>query len=248
MWPFLSRFPSALVHLPAPLSLLSLFVLPAPASAVVLTAQEARWIHAAAPVIAQARALKLPLDIIVQPQAGPDDVPLAMGFAAERCKLVLSMRGNPAAEAILEGIDEAQGDLMIETMTVHELAHCWRYAQGVWHALPAGFVETGEEQAASAGLLELARLQRQTRREEGYADLAALAWTQAHHPAQYGQVYTWLSHVRNEPPALHSAHDTRAWIRLAQDPVVFKAGERHQSQFEFDQVQALWQQGMLQDD
>jgi hypothetical protein len=34
----------------------------------------------------------------------------------------------------------------------YELAHCWRRVQGGWHALPAGFVEVGEESAADASL------------------------------------------------------------------------------------------------
>ena len=59
-----------------------------------LTPLEQRWIAAAYPVLAYARSVNLPIDIVVQPQAGPNDVPLAMGFAGERCKLVLSLRGN----------------------------------------------------------------------------------------------------------------------------------------------------------
>lgn len=251
MTPPIPRLGAALVRPLSAVALAGLFGLPvAPSQAAALTPLEARWIEAGAPVIAHARALNLPLDVVVQPQAGPDDVPLAMGFAAGRCKLVLSMRGNPAAEAILDGLPEQARPLVIEAMTMHELAHCWRYAQGVWHALPAGFVEAGEEQAASASLLELARLQRQTRREEGYADLAALAWMQANHPAHYGQVHAWLARVRSDQPVPHSAHDTRAWVGLAANPAVFAQADPMpgRSVFVFDQVQALWQQGLLNDE
>ncbi len=219
----------------------------APAMAAPLTDVEVRWIKAGAPVIAHARELKLPLDIIVQPQAGPNDVPLAMGFADGRCKLVLSMRGNPAAESILDGVPEGERGVLIEAMTAHELAHCWRYAQGVWHALPAGFVEVGEEHAASQELLEQARAMRETRREEGYADLAALAWTQARHPASYPQVHRWLASVRAHQPAAHSAHDTRSWVRLAENASVFDHTPRAAAPV-FEQVRALWQQGLLDND
>jgi len=42
-----------------------------------LTAQETRWLRAAGPVPAFSQRLQLPIDIIVQPTAGPGDVPMA---------------------------------------------------------------------------------------------------------------------------------------------------------------------------
>src|SRR4051812_21609217 len=91
-----------------------------------LTELETRWLKAGAPVLAYARELKLPIDIIVQPQAKAGDVPLAVGFSAGRCKLVFSMRGNPDAEVILNNVPAAERALVIEAMTAHEVAHCWR--------------------------------------------------------------------------------------------------------------------------
>src|SRR4051812_12783902 len=108
-----------------------------------LTELELRWLRAAGPVLAYSQQLKLPVDIVVQPRARAGDVPLAMGFSGGRCKLVLSMRGNPDAETILNKVPEADRGLLIEAMAAHEVGHCWRYAQGAWHALPAGFVEVG---------------------------------------------------------------------------------------------------------
>jgi hypothetical protein len=225
-------------------------VLATPLNAASLTDMETRWIKAGMPVINHARELKLPLDIIVQPEAGPNDVPLAMGFANGRCKLVLSMRGNPAAESILDGVPEAGRAVLIEAMTAHELAHCWRYAQGVWHALPAGFIEVGELNAPSQALLDAARAMRETRREEGYADLAALAWTQLHHPARYAQVHAWLAGVRSRQPVAHNAHDTRTWVSLAADATVFEhsVAVADRSAPVFAQVRTLWQRGLLNDD
>ena len=69
-----------------------------------LTAMETRWLEAAAPVLAYSQRLKLPIDIIVQPRARKNDVPMAMGFMDGRCKLVLSMRGNPDAEQVLDKV------------------------------------------------------------------------------------------------------------------------------------------------
>lgn len=208
-----------------------------------LTELETRWLRAAAPVLAYSQQLKLPLDITVQPKARPGDVPLAMGFDGGRCKLVLSMRGNPDAETILAKVPEEERTLLIEAMTAHEIGHCWRYAQGVWHALPAGFAEVGDEQAASADLLADARAMRETRREEGFADLVALAWTKRHHPAHYARVYAWFEAVRANPPVARSAHDTRAWIRLARDTSVFGS-----TATPFEDVAAAWSEGLLSDE
>src|SRR5690349_11720719 len=174
-----------------------------------LTASEKRWLVAAYPVLEYARSLPLPIDIVVQPQAGPDDVPLAMGFADGRCKLVISLRGNPDAEKQLAGVAPAEQGELIEAMAAHEIAHCWRYAQGAWHALPAGFVEVGEESAADPSLLAASKAMREMRREEGYADLVALAWTRRRHPGDYARVHGWLDRLRAVQPVAHSGHDTR---------------------------------------
>lgn len=208
-----------------------------------LTELEVRWLKAAAPVLTYSKGIKLPIDIIVQPQARPGDVPLAMGFDGGRCKLVLSMRGNPAAEAVLKNVPEAEQALLIEAMTAHEVGHCWRHVQGVWRALPAGFTEVGEEYAHDKVLLEESKALREHRREEGYADLVALAWTKRRHPDQYGRVYGWFESVRGENPEVRTAHDTWAWVKLAKDGSVF-----HAAATPFEDVHAAWSRGLLDDE
>ncbi|MFA9217976.1 MAG: hypothetical protein ACEQSK_12840 [Sphingomonadaceae bacterium] len=215
------------------------------ASAAQLSEVETRWLSAGLPVLAFAKQqLRLPIDIVVQPQAQPGDVPLALGFDQGRCKLVLSMRGNPQAEAVLQALPPEQHQLMIEAMTAHEIGHCWRYVQGAWHALPAGFVENLAP-VVTPELLPLAQSLRATRREEGYADLVALAWIQQQHPAQYALVVAWLDKVRQ--PALEEgsvgSHDTRVWLHLAPRGAAFDA-----SQSLFEQAATLWRQGLLADD
>lgn len=211
------------------------------ASAAQLTEVETRWLTAGAPVLAYAKQLKLPIDIIVQPKAGPNDVPLAMGFSEGRCKLVFSMRGNPNAESVLENVALEQQAVLIEAMTAHEVGHCWRYAQGSWHALPAGFVEAAHEQFDKPELLALSRQLRETRREEGFSDLVALAWTQQRHPAAYAQVYAWLSSVRQ--PLSHSSHNTHAWLKLTSNGAVFSS-----EQNTFEQARLLWSKGLPLDE
>jgi hypothetical protein len=202
-----------------------------------LTEMETRWLKAAAPVLAYAQRIALPIDIIVQPVTRPNDVPMAMGFMDGRCKLVLSMRGNPDAEKVLDRVPQAERAVLMEAMAAHEVGHCWRYAQGVWHALPAGFVDPGgqSEEAALAVL--------QNRREEGFADLVALAWTRRQHPERYQQVYSWLSTLRSEQTVPGGSHDTRAWVRLASDAGVFKAGATP-----FDEAGGAWSAGLRGDD
>jgi hypothetical protein len=208
-----------------------------------LTALEKRWLVAAYPVLEYARSLPLPIDIVVQPQAGPDDVPLAMGFDGGRCKLVISLRGNPDAEKQLAGVAPAEQGQLIEAMAAHEIAHCWRYAQGAWHALPAGFVEVGEETAADPSLLEASKAMRDMRREEGYADLVALAWTRHSHPGDYARVHAWLDKLRAVQPVARSGHDTRVWVKLAADGGRFGVAAKP-----FDDAAVLWKDGLVTDE
>jgi hypothetical protein len=213
------------------------------ASAASLTDIETRWLSAGAPVLAYAKQLQLPIDIIVQPQSGPNDVPLAMGFDHGRCKLVLSMRGNPQAESVLDSVPAEQRGVLIEAITAHEVGHCWRYAQGAWHVLPTGFVEVGHQQAERAELIEMSKEMRQTQREEGFSDLLALAWTAQRHPAEYAQVHQWLSQLRRGAGAAGASHDTRAWLQLARDGTAFAPAATP-----FEQVTMLWSKGLLGED
>ncbi|SDF98963.1 MULTISPECIES: hypothetical protein [unclassified Duganella] len=211
------------------------------AAAAELTEMEIRWLKAGSAVLNYAKQqLKLPIDITVQPQARANDVPLALGYDKGRCKLVLSMRGNPNAEDILNHVPATQQALMIEAMVAHEIGHCWRYAQGSWHAVPAGF----EERPAPAGAEEELR---DTRREEGFADLVALAWIHQQHPQQYASVAAWMRSVREPSAAAGTAgsygtHSTLSWLQLAPTGAAFTPGLPI-----FEQASVVWRQGLLRD-
>lgn len=216
----------------------------ASAGAAELTDTELRWLQAGWPVVVYARQQQLPLDIVVEPRSKPGDAPLAMGFADKRCKLVLAMRGNPDAETTLAHIEPELVGPVVEAMIAHELGHCWRYVHGAWHTLPAGFVDTSDEVPnTDQEFVRLRRDMRETRREEGFADLVGLAWTVSHHPDRYEQVHDWLTAFRADQPVPGSHHDTRAWIRLAKDRTAFASATDP-----FQQVWAMWQQGLLSDD
>lgn len=223
--------------------LILLFARCAPAAE--LTAQEVRWLQAAAPVLAYAKQRDLPIDVVVQPTAGANDVPMAMGYDGKRCKLVLSMRGGGDADAIFAGVGLEERGLMIEAMAAHEIGHCWRYANGVWHALPAGFMDS-DSAAVAAGpsrLADLKREMREMRREEGFSDLVALAWTARRHPDRYQAVLAWLAAVRKDQPVARGGHDTLNWVKLAHDPAVFSADATP-----FEAVDAVWSAGLLRED
>lgn len=204
--------------------------------ATALTADETRWLQATVPVRAYALKQGIPLDVVVQPQDTPGLAPLAMAYIDGRCKLVFSMRGNAAVQEALAGVDAGFTGLAIETMAAHELGHCWRYVKGDWHVWPAGFsapmVQSGDNAALWAEMGA-------TRREEGFADLVALAYVQQQHPGEYAAVHRWLTMVRDDQPVEGAHHDTRAWVGLAADPAVWRG-----TADVFERAAGLWQLGL----
>ena len=233
--------------MPNPLLLMSLLIALSPVPAVAaaqLTDLETRWLRAGQPVIAFARAQGLPIDIIVQPQDAPGAVPLALGYEAGRCKLVLSLRGNAQADSVLQGVSAARQGMMMEAMMAHEIGHCQRYAQGDCHALPRGFIEPLGTQRGK--LTPLAQEVRETRREEAYADLVALAWMHARHPGQYPDVLAWMRGVRaggdGAGGGVGSSHATQAWLALADGDGAFA-----EAASAFEQAQVLWRKGLSGD-
>ncbi len=207
----------------------------APARGADLTALETRWLHGGWPVIAFARASGLPLDIVVQPQPTPGLAPLALAFVDGRCKLVLSMRGNPDAEATLDRIAPDLLDATLELMVAHELGHCRRYLDGAWQALPSGFRPAGDidRNPGGRGADDAA-----ARREEGYGDLVGLAWTRRRHPADYARLQAWLAAERGADVVAGSPHDTLAWVELAAD------GARLDGDSIFAAAARLWRDGL----
>jgi hypothetical protein len=203
MWKHISAFAAALLALPACL-------------ASDLTPTEMQWLRGAWPVITFARNEKLPLDIVVQPQASPGAAPLALAFVDGRCKLVLSMRGNAEAQSTLARIEPDLLDATLELMVAHELGHCRRYLDGAWYGLPAGFNATVPDEL-SPDLRTAYVAMKAARREEGYGDLVGLAWAQQQHPQQYARLHTWLLTERSRDLLPGSHHGTLAWVLLAQD-------------------------------
>ena len=207
-----------------------------------LTPMEARWLQAASPVLQWARAVSLPLDIIVQPQPTPGETPLGLAFIDGRCKLVFSMRGNPEAQATLDSIAPGLRGPVIEAIAAHEMGHCWRHLQHSWGTLPSGIQDSHVLQRLRPDQAEVLRDMWQTRREEGFADLVGLAWTLKHHPQHYAAVHAWYVRLRAAPALDTGPHDTRVWVRLAADRLMF---DQTAGASLFEQVHPLWVAGLL---
>ncbi len=207
--------------------------------AVELTPLETRWLQGIAPVVAHARqALALPLDIVVQPQDAPGMAPLALGYVDGRCKLVLSMRGNPEGQRQLDALEPSLLAAAVELMAAHEVGHCRRYLDGAWYGMPAGFVAAKPPGNLEPDLQRAWLDMRSTRREEGYGDLVGLAWTQAHHPELYARLQAWLVRERSADLLPGSHHDTLAWLALVQDPVALQGPTM------FEAAAKVWRQGI----
>jgi hypothetical protein len=202
-----------------------------------LTPDEERWLKGAWPVLMFARDAGLPLDIVVQPQPTPGVPPIALAYIDGRCKFVFSMRDNPDAQGTVERIAPELFDVTLELMAAHELAHCQRHVSGAWYGLPPGRVPRafdGPDEVTRAAYEDMQAV----RREEGYADLVGLAWTQQHHASLYPRLQSWLLAERSVGRVPGSHHDTLAWVRLATCTACF-AGESI-----FDAAKALWVDGL----
>jgi hypothetical protein len=208
--------------------------------AVELTATERQWLQAAVPVLQYARSQALPLDIVVQPQPTPGETPMGMAFVAGRCKLVLSMRGNPEAQATLDRIEPGLVGPVVEAIAAHELAHCWRHIENAWGSVPEGLGDEHWRQRVTEKQAELLAGMWRTRREEAYADLVGLAWTLQHHPERYEAVHAWHVQLRASQEVDTGPHDTRLWLQLAGNRQAFSGAGASI----FEQARPLWVAGL----
>ena len=229
------------------------------ASTPALTDTEMRWLQSAWPVLLYARSIALPVDVVVQPQSAQLLPPMALAWVGGRCKFVLSLRDNPEVPATEARLEPELFDAALQLMAAHELGHCSRHVRGEF-SVNAGAADPAEDNAASflkadasgargggrsGGASGGASASRTgsatpfalaTQREEAYADLVGLAWTQRHHPKLYGRVHAWLVSERVLSRQRGPAHDTLAWAHLA------SRAERFGSRSVFAEADALWVQ------
>ena len=203
--------------------------------------REKRWVQAVSPVVAYAQGQGLPFDIVVQPQPAPGLAPIALAHVDGRCKLVLSMRGNALAEDTEKSIPPSVFAPIAEAVAAHEMAHCWRRVHGAWNTAPLGYSDGSSAGIGDPDVQARWDAMRETRREEGFADLVGLAWSMNRYPQAYARVHAWFAHERAAPLLEGSHHDTRVWIRLA-EPGVFPPGSTP-----FEQALPMWTDGLAAD-
>lgn len=204
-----------------------------------LTPLEQRYLRGMAPVTAFARQLGMPLDIVVQPQDADGLPPVALGYVGQRCKLVLSLRGNPEGEATLARIPAGLQEAALQMMAAHELGHCQRYLAGAWFGMPAGFAPARAPEGTPETVQAAFENMRAVRREEGYGDLVALAWARQRHAPLYPALHAWLSRERANELQPGSHHDTLVWLALAGP-----RGEGLADRPVFEAAHALWLVGL----
>ncbi len=209
-----------------------------------LTDTEMRWLQAAWPVLLYARSIALPVDVVVQPQSAPLLPPMALAWVGGRCKFVLSLRDNPEVAATDARLDPDLFDAALQLMAAHELGHCARHVRGEFSpsAAAADADGTTEADIPRRGISAAMSFALATQREEAYADLVGLAWTQRHHAKLYGRVHAWLVSERLLSRRRGPAHDTLAWTQLA------SRAERFGSRSVFAEADALWVQSMASAD
>jgi hypothetical protein len=209
-----------------------------------LTEQESRWLEAAGPVLMHARQeWLLPVDVLVQTQEALPYAPISTGLMNGRCKLVFAMRSNAALDEPMQALAPELFNAVAQAIVAHEVAHCWRMTRGAANSnISYGFISRAKAVNSKGWFSHDLQNIRESRLEEGFADLFGLAWTQQQHPQHYEQVHAWLSIKRESQRTPGGEHDTLAWLRLAKDPIIFKTEGSA-----LDQVMGPWRQGLTDD-
>ncbi len=155
-------------------------------------------------VVARAEFQALPLSVEVSAKAQQGS-PLSMEWREGRCVLLVRTHRNPQAQALLELAAPSARTLFMQAVAVHELAHCYR-TQDKPELLAALFslAERAERQSDLTPQLE-----QDIRREETFADVAALAWAEREDEARYPDVLSAFERLREDPRFTGPRHDTR---------------------------------------
>ncbi|WP_310461266.1 hypothetical protein [Sphaerotilus sp.] len=192
------------MHTPRLLAVWSLLCLLVGGSGVARAASAADqpdWTTVAAELVRRPEFAALPLQIA----AGPGRTPAAMQVSAGRCVLRLHTHGNPVATVLQRQAAPEDGQLWMQAILVHEIAHCWRW-QGQDAALQqfAALIDTAGRDARRLG-----EVHQRLRDEETFADVAALAWVAQIAPDRLDAMVGAFQRLRGNATLSAGAHDTR---------------------------------------
>jgi hypothetical protein len=133
---------------------------------------------------ALARPLGIAFETLVADDAQEGNSPMAMGFDAGTCTLVVRIRNNPLYKALVMAQDGHSKALKLRAILAHEMGHCFR------HYFRQGDMEPAQPVSARARM-------RARRESEVQADRFALAWTAIYRSEDYDGVLEYLQKMRS---------------------------------------------------
>ena len=164
------------------------------------------WEQVAAEMVQRPEFEALPLQI--RPPRGQSlgGSPVEVQIQAGQCLLNLRTRGNPAAEMLLAQAAQEDRTLWMQTVIVHEIAHCWRWQDNAsaLHQLASLTSSASTDPRAAS------QVTRQMQAEESFADVAALAWVARMAPERLDRMLQAFQRLRGNLRLSNGPHDTRA--------------------------------------
>jgi len=162
-----------------------------------LTADERQVVGEFSAMAAVARPLGIAFRTLVADDVQDGATPMAMGYDAGTCTLVVQIRNNSLYRTLVLAHDGHPKELKLRAILAHEMGHCFRRyfgtpATDAWQA-------PGERARARA-----------RHESEVQADRFALAWTAIYNPSEYDDVLAYLQTMRSTLWADKSGHYARA--------------------------------------
>lgn len=170
------------------------------------------WEQVAAEMIQRPEFAALPLQIRTPRGQSLGGSPVEMQIQAGQCQLLLRTRGHAVAELLLAQAAPEDRTLWMQTVIVHEIAHCWRWQDNA----PALHQLAALTSSASTNPRAASQVTRQMQTEESFADVAALAWVAQVAPERLDRMLQAFQRLRGNLRLSNGPHDTRAVLARVQ--------------------------------
>lgn len=170
------------------------------------------WEQVAVEMVQRPEFEALPLQIRSPRSPSHGGSPVEMQIQAGQCQLLLRTRGNPVAELLLAHAAPEDRTLWMQTVIVHEIAHCWRWQDNA----PALHQLAALTSSASTDPRAASQMTRQMQTEESFADVAALAWVARAAPERLDRMLQAFQRLRGNLRLSNGPHDTRAALARVQ--------------------------------
>lgn len=163
------------------------------------------WETVAREMILRPEFEALPLQIRRVPARASGGSPIEVQVQSGQCLLQLRTLGHPLVPLLLAKAAPQDRLLWMQTVIVHEIAHCWRWQDdtSALHQLAHLTSHAGTDPRAAR------QAARQRQREEAFADVAALAWVWRVAPTQFGSMLEAFQRLRSDLRLSVGPHDTR---------------------------------------